>query len=551
MSNMDVAVFIVIPGHDDHIPRKYLRKLENKFLFSYIVDVAKLVCQSDQDIFVLTDDEEVELYAQRMGVGTYYFNSVLEALPGKFNEKRVLKLLNQREQEKQSSYQYVSWCSPDYPLVSAPDMQQAILELERMSVDAMFTVSEKRNAAWAYTDTYQPNFSYVENNQQEVMHRELGAFFIMDRLAIDVERGFIGDQARAFFIPAQRALRIESTVDFGTAHQLLNRKKLLFVVTGYPEVGMGHVYRALQIAQSFLHHEVLFLCDSKSQEAYKKIKEFRYSVWLQKNTQTLSSSIMRLKPDVVINDILDTPKNYIQSLKSAGLKVINFEDQGEGAPLADLVINALHDSSSNNNELIGPDYMDIRDEFLNAPNFIVRKQVKNILLTLGGADHGNLTQVLSKGLLDFARENEIKITAITGPAYQHEKLFEEFLFSLDKQNAGVVEWIKGGTKQMSKFLLNADLVILSAGRTVYELAYMGVPGIVLATNQRETTHRFAKNYGMCYLGLCDSVDIDDVLNALESLLPEQARVKMHKVLTQGAWRHKRQDIIRAIEKVYE
>ena len=72
-----------------------------------------------------------------------------------------------------------------------------------------------------------------------------------------------------------------------------------------------------------------------------KIASFNYEVSIQKSDD-LIEDIRSINPDVVINDILDTSYNYVEGLKATGVKVINFEDLGEGAGLADLVVNAIY-----------------------------------------------------------------------------------------------------------------------------------------------------------------------------------------------------------------
>ena len=58
----------------------------------------------------------------------------------------------------------------------------------------------------------------------------------------------------------------------------------------------------------------------------------------------IADRILDLKPNLVINDILNTKKNYILKLRSKGIKVINFEDLGAGAKHSDLTINELYET---------------------------------------------------------------------------------------------------------------------------------------------------------------------------------------------------------------
>ena len=51
-------------------------------------------------------------------------------------------------------------------------------------------------------------------------------------------------------------------------------------------------------------------------------------------------------------------------------------------------------------------------------------------------------------------------------------------------------------------MLSADLIFTSAGRTIYEIASINTPAIVLEQNERESTHFFAsEKYGFLNLGL--------------------------------------------------
>ena len=55
---------------------------------------------------------------------------------------------------------------------------------------------------------------------------------------------------------------------------------------------------------------------------------------------------------------------------------------------------------------------------------------------------------------------------------------------------------------MSRMMEGVDLAICSAGRTVYELAHMHIPSIVLAQHEREARHTFARaDHGFAYMGI--------------------------------------------------
>jgi spore coat polysaccharide biosynthesis predicted glycosyltransferase SpsG len=381
------------------------------------------------------------------------------------------------------------------------------------------------------------------------MHREISSFFMMKYSSLDLNKGYLGKAAKPFFVQSEKSLEIFGYHDLWAAEQILKRQKILFVVSGYPEIGMGHVFRALKLAQEMVHYEVCFLCDEKSDLAYEYIQEYRYPVWQQKENSLLEE-ITTINPDLVINDILNTSINYVLALKNQGYLVVNFEDVGEGASHADLVINALYDETEQKNSLAGEGYFVMRDEFLSL-DYAIKEQLKNILLTFGGSDPNNQTLRVLKLLIENNAHNSVTITVVTGPGYNNEDSLKQYLESLDKEVRKQIEWICGGTKKLSVYMHEADLVFSSAGRTVFELAGVGVPAIILAVNERETKHAFAKKSGFKYLGLYSKVSDQKIVEAIESLKflevrkSMQAKVKAHN-LHQGV-----EKIVGNIEKIIE
>jgi spore coat polysaccharide biosynthesis predicted glycosyltransferase SpsG len=73
---------------------------------------------------------------------------------------------------------------------------------------------------------------------------------------------------------------------------------------------------------------------------------------------------------------------------------------------------------------------------------------------------------------------------------------------------------------MARVMKGADLGITSNGRTVYELAAMGVPMISISQNERETLHLFARySRGVRYLGP-SSVTPEEIQNTVLEIASE-------------------------------
>ena len=89
-------------------------------------------------------------------------------------------------------------------------------------------------------------------------------------------------------------------------------------------------------------------------------------------------------------------------------------------------------------------------------------------------------------------------------------------------------------KRVSTYMANADLAFTSQGRTVFELASMGIPAIVMAQNEREQLHTFAQmENGFINLGLGNAVQDDTLEKTFEWLLTTyEIRRDMHRLMLQ-------------------
>jgi len=400
---------------------------------------------------------------------------------------------------------------PTSPLLKVGSLDAAIDNIiENQEIDTIISAVNDTHLTWKLVrGSYKPNYEKRVNRQNlPPVFKETGGF-VITRAKNITEKNRIGKNVALSILSDMEAIDIDSYADWGLCEYYLKRKRLLFVVSGYKEIGLGHVYNALIIANDLIEHEVIFLVDDKSQMAFDKIISKNYIVYKQASTNIIED-IIQLNPDVVINDRLDTDIKYIQLLKKQGYKVINFEDLGSGAKIADLTINAIYpEDEVMPNHYFGHKYIILRDEFiLNSPSRI-KKTVKSVLLSFGGVDPNNYTKKVLDSIYIECKARKIEIKVVVGYGYQQFeslKAFEGIEIQSDVQN-------------ISDYMNQADLIFTSAGRTTYEVASLAVPTIVLAQNDRELTHFFATpEYGFINLGLGALVDNQKIRNTFISLV---------------------------------
>lgn len=297
--------------------------------------------------------------------------------------------------------------------------------------------------------------------------------------------------------------------------ETLRRKKVLIRVDGYNKIGLGHIYRTIVIANHLNNHDVLFVSKKEHTLGINLLKENNHKKESFSNKEEFERIIRTYNPDIIINDILDTDMDYIEQLKERQIFVVNFEDLGEGAKSADLVINALYDRKNFfDNHYWGKDYYILRKEFHQIPQKRNNEEVNNILITFGGTDPNNYTEKVLHALNNNHISNNIEINIILGLGCENLEKLEKDIISLNLNIS-----IKHNVNNISKYMYEADIAFTSAGRTVYELASIGIPTIVLAQNERELLHTFAnEENGFLNLGLGYNVSNDTIRKCLEKLI---------------------------------
>jgi CMP-N-acetylneuraminic acid synthetase/spore coat polysaccharide biosynthesis predicted glycosyltransferase SpsG len=519
------SVLVVIParGGSKGIPRKNLRSLAGKPLVSYAIETA-LASTFGPAVVVTSDDAEILSVAQALGAIPHRRPDALGADDVTLDGV-VAEALDAASVRLGSSYDVVVTLQPTSPLIRSETVDEAIRRLlADPDLDTVLSATDDTHLRWTLRDGIPtPDYTARLNRQQlPQTYRETGGVFATRAHAITPENR-IGSRVAILAVDGPEAIDIDNQEHWALCEWHLGRRDVLFVVTGNHEVGLGHVHNALTVADALTRHRVRFLVDCDSELAADAIAKRHHPVVIQRQEQ-LEEDVRDLAPDLVINDRLDTTARYMKALKADGLVVVNFEDLGPGARLADLVINAIYPERERlPNHYFGHRYYCPRPEFVVVKPSPVRQVAQRVLVTFGGTDPGDLTERVTRVIAPIARDADVEIHAILGLGYQHPTTWAQ------TRNVQVHRSVDDMARQMAE----ADIVFTSAGRTVFEVACVGTPGIVLAQNERETTHLFASEAnGFVNLGLASEVMDDEIEAAFVRLLRDpSARADMHSRMT--------------------
>lgn len=511
-SSAGPKILVIIParGGSVGIPRKNLRSLNGKPLISYSIQNA-LKSKYNLDIYVSSDDDEILYISQKLGAQIHKRDASI-ADGATTLDPVIYDAYKKISEMNNTDYELIVTLQPTSPLLRTSSLDKAIEKmLNDTNIDTIISAKDTTHLSWSkQDDKFVPNYEKRVNRQYlPPVYTETGGFLIT-RSDIISENNRIGQNVElAVLKNPEEYIDIDTYEDFYLANYYLKRKNIVFVVSGYKQIGFGHIYRALLLANNITNHNIKFLVTKNSKEGFEKLQQYTYESYFQQN-ENIIDDILELKADVVINDILDTDEAYILALKNNDIKVINFEDLGSGSAKADIVINALYNVSNKNpNTYWGADYFCARDEFIISKPKTIEEDVKEILITFGGTDPNNLTLKVLDSIYEYCQSQNININVVLGLGYDNKATLSKF------KDINIYQDIKS----MSDFMEKADLIYTACGRTVYETACIGTPCIVMAQNERELTHKFAsKENGFENLGLGINVDNNKILSVSKSII---------------------------------
>ncbi len=524
-----MKILVVIParGGSKRIPRKNVRMMCGKPLILYSVTNAIHLSEVyETDIVVSTDDEELGNIVMKQQVDVIWRDAVL-ATDKVTLDPVIYDAVVKMEERKQYKYDIVITMQATSPTLKADTIIEAVEYFIKHTFDTVISVVNKPHLSWTEKEGVIVKNYEKRLNSQELPknYLETGGFLITKRSCVS-ETGRIGEKVSVFETSVDEAVDIDSAEDWIICENILGRKRILFRAVGQQKLGMGHIYRCLTIAYKLIGHDLLFVTDDKSDMGIQKLTESFFPMRVVASDDDYEKILAEYQPDVIVNDILNTTEEYMQLERKYATRIVNFEDVGPGARLADVVINALYEENRTklSNVYEGFKYFCIRDEFLEEAPKAFSDEVKNIMIIFGGADPANLTgRLYDICKLLHEKNKEVEFHIITGFAYENK----DEIVTDESKNI----FVHHDVKRVSSYMCKADLAVTSQGRTIYELASMGVPAVVLAQNEREAEHVFAGiQNGFINLGLGSRTDAITIIKTIQWLMETpNVRKEMRKL----------------------
>jgi len=294
-------------------------------------------------------------------------------------------------------------------------------------------------------------------------------------------------------------------------------------------VGSGHIYRCLSLAKVLVNNKkkVIFFISNK-EKFLAHTNNFPYLELIGKNEHEKISKIKNMNN--ISNILVDLPKkNSMYSRYLPHNKTIILDDIGKKTIYSKILINfqiakQFHRYKINQNETktyFGKKYIIINDNILfkKQKKINLNKNIKKILISISTV---YLKSNIIKQFEKLIKNSEYSFTILLRPGINNTRLFSNI------QNIKNTKIIISSKNPRSAYLEN-DLVITHAGMTTYELAYLGIPSVMIFfnNNQKILADEFEKNgYGLKIgysKNICNKLPF--IIRKLEDL---ENRTKMSK-----------------------
>lgn len=380
-------ILAVIPARAGSvgIPNKNIRIINGHPLIYYSIRNA-MKSEYVTDIIITTDSEEVKVIANQMGIRIKSRDQRL------CNDSVTLDEVVYDAISENSQWDYVVTMQPTSPTLSYKTLDRAIDYAIKNDLDTVISVINKPHLSWSEIDGRKvPNYKERLNRQYlPSYYIETGAFLI-SKSSIITERSRIGSKVDIFEVPEEESQDIDSFSDLRNVIAAMNQEKVAIYVNGNKERGLGHIYRALELADEFFSKPDIYYDRNQTNiEVFGKTKHNLIAV----NGITELFEKCRLNNyTVFINDILSTSVDYMIGLRTvlSNAKIINFEDDGEGIIKADLVFNALYQENNIPNVYSGEKYYISGKTFLYYEPIKIKENVEKVFISFGGSDPQNYT----------------------------------------------------------------------------------------------------------------------------------------------------------------
>ena len=315
--------------------------------------------------------------------------------------------------------------------------------------------------------------------------------------------------------------------------------RLIIRADASTQIGTGHIMRCLALTQAWqdAREQATFATCMEAPALYARLQsEGMEVVHLSAEPGSTDDAMQtaalarKMGASWIVVDGYHFGSDYQRIIKNSGVHLLFVDDMGHAEYYcADVVLNQniyAHEGFYLHREphvqlLLGTRYALLRREFL--PWCRWKRQVperaRKVLITLGGADPDNVT---FKAIQALQRLNGVFMEAqvLVGSANPHLDALREALAP-----SALGFRLLTAASNMPELMAWADVAVSAGGSTCWELAFMGLPNLmlVLALNQEGIATGLEAQGVALNMGWHEKVSASDMADVLSELMHNSAR----------------------------
>lgn len=315
--------------------------------------------------------------------------------------------------------------------------------------------------------------------------------------------------------------------------------KIGFRVDADHIIGTGHLMEIVTIINS-LRKKIavtLIIITKKNLFAIKKLKEIQVknikclpsNISEETETKEIITMLKEEKCEHLVIDLLDRSNefyNYLnENLKNTCVILDNSEHKEIPASTVvnfSITQNPKFYKNFGSEYFVGPYYVPIEESMTHRKPIWIKNEVERIFVFQGGGDPYGLTSKIIKSLMRLDLKQTIDV--IVGGA-----LMSEHIKKLNKIKASLKDkfifYTNISQEEVYNIMEKVDLAITAAGNTLYELAYFGIPSIVISHHKRhhEVATTFENYNAVINLGIGESIREEDISNQVAKIITDKGR----------------------------
>jgi len=307
-------------------------------------------------------------------------------------------------------------------------------------------------------------------------------------------------------------------------------------------IGTGHVMRCLALAEAWQDAggqsvlttaEIPAVLASRLESSGISVFHIETDPGSGEDAAATSSHAQQVRAAWIVVDGDRFDSHYLTSLGGEGLRVLLIDDFADRKTFpAELIVNpnlgADVESYRVKNRvaqvLTGPRYVLLRREFQSTEQRRFPEHGKRILITLGGSDPEELTPRIAAALSDCS---DLELTVVAGAGYPNAGPLQE----LSATNLKVII----DSQNMANLMLSADIAVIAAGGTLWELISAGCAVLSYSRNavQLRVVQELARGGIVVDMGDTNRFDPAKLESAVKSLAES---VPARKRMAERGWK---------------